>query len=253
MLFAANIGNTTISTAAFEGRQIQGAWRVPLQTEGLDALWRSGEASPYASAIGSAIISGVNPPHHNEMISWASDFFGLQPDIVETCEQVPLRIQCEPPESVGIDRLVNGNAAHRLYPDVDLVVVDFGTAMSFSVVSNDGEFLGGAIAPGLAMSARALHEQTAALPQVTQQRFDTATGKSTTHAINTGLSQGLSGSLDRILDGLCEERPGRARILGTGGDLDWFLPLSNHTIEPRPHLTLEGMAFLHSHLHCEGQ
>jgi type III pantothenate kinase len=147
---------------------------------------------------------------------------------------------------VGTDRLLNAYAAYRLYQE-DAIVVDFGTAMSFSVVSSGGEFLGGVIAPGLRMAARALHEQTQALPLVSPQHVVAATGVTTEQAINAGLRWGASGMLDRILEALLAERPAGARILGTGGDMDWFLRLSRHPIEPHPNLTLQGLMFAFTH------
>jgi pantothenate kinase type III len=97
------------------------------------------------------------------------------------------------------------------------------------------------------MAARSLHEQTQALPLVSPQPVCAATGVSTEHAINAGLCWGVSGMLDRILETLLAERPGGARILGTGGDLDWFLRLTRCPIEAHPNLTLQGLMFAFTH------
>jgi len=250
MLLAVNVGNTNLALGVFDGTSLLYASRTPLHAPP-DDLWAVEGWRDCRDGVSEIAVAGVNPPRQRQFIEWAAQSFGSAPLAAGRDFSVPLRNRCTPPGNVGIDRLLNAYAASRLHGG-DAVVVDFGTAMSFSVVSGEGDFLGGAIAPGLGMMARALSEQTQALPEVSPRKVDEATGRTTEHAINAGLRWGASGMLDRILEGLLGERPAGTRILGTGGDLDWFLQFSRYPIEPHPHLTLQGLMFAFNH-HREGK
>lgn len=251
MLLAALIGNSNVVLGVFEGSELHQAWRVPAQPFQRKTLQETPDLAAFIPCIRSVAVGGVNPQTQDQFIDWSKHLFGVKPQVAGQDLTVPLNNRCSPPQSVGMDRLLNAYAARRLFKG-DLIVVDFGTAISFSVVSAEGEFLGGAIAPGLQMSARALRQQTALLPEVTPQIAITATGNSTEDAINSGLTWGLSGLVDRILEGLLRERPGCTRILGTGGGLEWFLRLLRHPIEPYPHLGLQGLMFAHRDKDQEG-
>jgi len=250
MLLAVNVGNTNISLGVFDGPSLLRVSLAPLESP-LDHLWVTEGWRDLRADISETAVAGVNPPKQQQFIEWAAESLGAAPLAAGRDFSVPLRNRCTPPGSVGVDRLLNAYAASRLY-EGDAIVVDFGTAMSFSVVSGDGDFIGGTIAPGLRMMARALSEQTQALPEVSPREVAEATGRTTEHAINAGLQWGASGMLDRVLEGLVGERPAGTRILGTGGDLDWFLQFSRYPIEPHPHLTLKGLMFAFNH-HRDGK
>jgi type III pantothenate kinase len=236
MALVANIGNTNISMGTCSGGEIKQSCRLSV-----DRFHKIDEIPSWVrDATGGIGVAGVNPQVQELFCVFLESEFDLAVRLVVR-ESIELTIKCWPPDTVGMDRLLNALAARHLFPIDDVVVVDFGTAMSFSAVSGIGEFLGGAIAPGLAMSARALHDQTAALPEVTPEKVDFGIGSDTVSAIRSGLQWGCSGALDRILDSLLKELPD-AIILGTGGDLDWFLEHTKHKINPQPDLTLLGIA-----------
>jgi type III pantothenate kinase len=236
MALVANIGNTNISLGTCSGGEIKQSCRMPV-----DNFHKIDEFPCWVRDVtGGAGVAGVNPKVQELFCVFLESEFDLPVRLVVR-ESIELINKCCPPDTVGIDRLLNALAARHLFPIDDVVVVDFGTAMSFSAVSGIGEFLGGAIAPGLGMSARALHDQTAALPEVAPEQVDFGIGTDTVSAIRSGLQWGGAGALDRILDSLLKELPD-AIILGTGGDLDWFLEHTKHKINPQPNLTLLGIA-----------
>ena len=247
MLLAANVGNTNVVVGTFEQERLLSSERIPLPKVEREMLGTSGAMADFCRGVSEIAAAGVNPPIQERFSRWAAESLGVPASWARRDFGVPLRNRCQPPESVGTDRLLNAYAAHCLFPGEDAIVVDFGTAMSFSVVSARGEFPGGVIAPGLRMCTRALHEQTASLPEVEPEGADAATGASTEAAINAALTWGLPGMLDRILEQLIGERGGPVNVLGTGGDLVWFQPLSTHGIQPFPDLTLQGLAFAYSH------
>ncbi|MDA0836906.1 MAG: type III pantothenate kinase [Planctomycetota bacterium] len=236
MALVANIGNTNISLGLCRSGEIKESCRLPVD----DFLRIKEFPSWVREATEGAAVAGVNPKMQEQVCASLESEFELVIRLVVR-ESIQLTNLCWPPDTVGMDRLLNALAAHHLFPVDNVVVVDFGTAMSFSVVSGIGEFLGGAISPGLNMSARALHNQTAALPEVAPQKVDSAIGSDTVSAIRSGLQWGCAGALDRILDNLLKELPD-AIILGTGGDLNWFLEHTEHAINPQPNLTLMGIA-----------
>ncbi|MBI2192870.1 MAG: type III pantothenate kinase [Planctomycetes bacterium] len=243
MLLVAAVGNTNVALGLFEDRDLRHAWRLPVQDVNWGDSWPKGPAASCTARIDAIAAAGVHPAGLACFLDWAESFFHLTPLVAGRDLTIPLENRCSPPESVGVDRLLNAFAAHQLCSG-DLIVVDFGTAISFSAVSKDGAFLGGAIAPGLKMSARALHQQTARLPEVLPVPASRVTGASTEAAIQSALTWGLPGLVDRLLEGLLAERPGPTRVLGTGGDLEWFLRRSRQPIEAHPNLTLEGLRLL---------
>ncbi|MBI2931772.1 MAG: type III pantothenate kinase [Planctomycetes bacterium] len=149
-----------------------------------------------------------------------------------------IRNRYRPPAAAGLDRLANAAAAWAR-ARAACVVVDLGTAVTFDVVNARGEFIGGMIAPGLAMQVRALREHTALLPEVTPRRTRRAVGRTTEDAIQAGVSFGLEGLIRTGLAAIRREVGGRARAIGTGGDAPLYRDLFDEVV---PALTLEGIA-----------
>ncbi len=141
------------------------------------------------------------------------------------------------PDSVGLDRLLNAREAHRRFGAS--IVVDFGTAITFDVITSDGEFLGGAIAPGIGLGARALHEFTARLPSVRPVRQPTPLGKSTQEALQSGLFWMAVGGVRQLLELLAAELSEPPTIVATGGDAYLVLSAIPEIERVHPHLTLE--------------
>lgn len=143
-------------------------------------------------------------------------YFSLTPFALRSSTETGLKIQYQKGE-IGTDRIANAIAAHTLYPQENLIIVDLGTATTFEVISAQGEFLGGAIIPGLQMQMRALHEQTANLPRVSIVKRDTVLGQSTITNIQSGLYYGQRGAIREILVAMKSEFQKPPVVIGTGG------------------------------------
>jgi len=232
VLLVANVGNTHLRLGTFE----EGDEPVSTQAvavESLDTL-RAPEASAEALVVGS-----VNPEATARLRAWAAA--ALRCPVLELRVElaVPLRFACNDPSRIGADRVANAIALHQRTGRGG-IAVDFGTAISLAVVSPEGEFLGGAIAPGLAMSARALHADTALLPLADPAAAAPALSCRTETAIATGLLWGLAGLVDRLVERFGERWPDVA-VLATGGDAALLVPFCRRVHAIAPHLTLEGL------------
>lgn len=232
MLLVANVGNSQVRLGAFaEGDEP--VWAQAVGVGSLDAL-RVPDAVVEALAVGS-----VNPEAAARLRRWAEA--ALRCPVLELGAElgVPLLFRGDAPRGIGADRLANALALHGRTGRGG-VAVDFGTALNLVVVSPAGEFLGGAIAPGLAMSARALHGGTALLPLVDPTDETPGISCRTRTAIATGLLWGLAGLADRLVERLAEGWPD-APVLATGGDAAAIVPHCRRIHAIIPHLTLEGI------------
>jgi type III pantothenate kinase len=184
------------------------------------------------------------------LIDWAKQSGRDCPIQELTFRDVPLLIRVEHPDRVGIDRLLAALAANRLrQPDHAAIVVDLGTAITVDLVDADGAFAGGAILPGIATSARALAEQTDALPQVTLDFLDkppVALGKSTVPAIESGIYWGAIGAIRELVSQLSAPYPIRPDLFITGGASRQVADLlkSHGTVRHLPNLVLSGIALV---------
>jgi len=232
MLLVASIGNTNVRLGGFE------AGDAPLfircaPVASLEALEAPADP-PEALVVGS-----VNPQATARMRAWAAR--RLPCPVLELRAELPapIRFACGDASRIGADRVANAIALHARTGRGG-VAVDFGTAISLVVVSPDGVFRGGAIAPGLAMAARALHADTALLPLVDAAATPPALSCHTETAIAAGLLWGLGGLVDRLIERLSEPWPD-APALATGGDAATLVPHCRRVSTMAPHLTLEGL------------
>ena len=169
--------------------------------------------------------------------------------------QVPLRISTDTcpflnvkydnPRQVGADRLCNFYAGFYFYGG-PLIVIDFGTAITFDVISKDGAYLGGVIMPGPRTIASSLHKRTAQLPQVQLEFPDSVIGKTTDHAIRSGLTWGIIDMVDGMIERIREELGRESKVVATGGFADHFAPASKYFSEVHPDLVLEGIRLIHA-------
>jgi type III pantothenate kinase len=167
----------------------------------------------------------------------------LGPELVELRHDTPkgIGIRYPKPESIGPDRLANAVALAHLH-GAPGIVIDFGTAVTFDILSSDHHYIGGVIAPGLRLMTDYLHERTALLPQVELREPDHAIGRSTTEAILSGAAIGYRGMVRGILEALRKELPeGPVHIVATGGDAAWIVSGLNQDIAVDPDLTLHGL------------
>ena len=210
MLLTIDVGNTNVVLGVFKGRIMVNSWRMATDNKRsadeygviIDQMFRHDGINP--QDIDDAIISTVVPSLLFTLQHMCLKYFNITPLVVETGIRTGLKIKCDDPRQIGSDRIVNSVAAHAKYGG-PLIVVDFGTATTFCVVTEDAEFLGGAIAPGIKTSASALFEHTAKLPNVDLEIPSRVICKNTIENMQAGLIFGHMGLAERIIEGMKQE------------------------------------------------
>ena len=251
MLLAIDIGNTNIVWGIFDGDKLVADWRIGTDYSKttdeyaillLDLLRVEG-ISP--ERVDGVILSSVVPPLTPQFEELAETYFHCLPLIVSAELETGLTIKYANPLEVGSDRIVNAAAAYRRYGG-PIIIVDFGTATTFCAVTADGEYLGGAIAPGLRISAEALYARTAKLPKIELARPKSAIGRDTVASMQAGLVFGYAGLVDELVRRIQQELGRDCFVLATGGLAELIAPESHSIREVRPHLTLQGLALLYT-------
>jgi type III pantothenate kinase len=249
MLLAIDIGNTNVVLGVFEGERLRESWRIGTKA--------SITADEYAvivkdlfafsgidfRQIDGIIISTVVPPLLSIMTEMSRKYFKIEPLVVTSELKTGITLSYENPREIGADRIVNAAAAFRLYGG-PLIIIDFGTATTFCAVTANGEYLGGAITPGVKISAEALYQRAAKLPRVELARPRTIIGRDTVSAMQAGILYGYAGLVDGIVERMKKELSPDARVIATGGLAELVTPEARSAIEVRPNLTLEGLRFL---------
>ncbi len=222
MLLAIDIGNTSSNFGIFDGDNLKFSWRL---TTGIDRsadeygallltlLQR--QTLPVPAITGVALCSVVPPlvPVFQEV---CHEYLRISPMVVEPGIKTGLRVSVDNPRELGPDRVVNAVAAHHLY-GAPVIVIDFGTATTFDVVSMEGNYLGGAIAPGINISSEALYARTAMLPRIELIHPKQAIGRTTTSAMQSGMMFGYVGLVENIVRRIKQELEGEAKVVATGG------------------------------------
>jgi type III pantothenate kinase len=250
MLLAVDIGNTNIALGIFEGEGLTATWRLSTDVHKL--------TDEYAAIllnllprygldfcdIKETIICSVVPPLVTTFEELCQRYLGISPLVVGSGIKTGVHIRMENPKEVGPDRVVNAAAGYRLYGG-PLIVIDFGTATTFDTVSQEGDYLGGAIAPGIKVSAEGLFHSTARLPQVELTRPKRVIGKNTISAIQSGIFFGYVGLVEGLVARLKQELGGEARVIATGGSAELIAAETDVIEEIDPNLTLEGLYLIH--------
>lgn len=222
MLLAVDIGNTTIALGVFRGRTVAADWRIKTDKEKtrdeysivLLSLFRRAGIRP--DRIGAVIISSVVPPLTPIFQAVSEDLFGKKALVVGPGLRTGMPILYENPLEVGADRVVAAIAAFEKYGG-PCVVVDFGTATTFDAISAKGEYLGGAIAPGIQISAEALYLKTARLPRIEIRKPKKAIGKTTVASMQSGLYFGYVGLVVHTIAQIGKELGRGFHVVATGG------------------------------------
>jgi type III pantothenate kinase len=250
MLLAIDIGNTNIALGLFDAGALRADWRLETRASRTGDEYAAllatlfGLAGLGFEAATAAIISSVVPPALFPMEQLCRRHLKLDPLVVGPGTRTGMPILYENPREVGADRIVNAVAAHHRWPQ-GAIVVDFGTATTFDVVTARGEYAGGVIAPGLMVSADALYHATAKLPRVEITRPKTAVGRNTVASIQSGLVFGYAGLVDAIVGRIRAEVDFTPRVVGTGG-LASLIAAESKTIEECDDmLTLQGLALIY--------
>ena len=194
--------------------------------------------------VTAVIISSVVPPALFPMEQLCRKHLKIEPVIVGPGTKTGMPILYENPREVGADRIVNAVAAYQRWPQ-GAIVVDFGTATTFDVITSRGEYAGGVIAPGVLVSADALYRATSKLPRVEIMRPKTAIGRNTVASIQAGLVFGYAGLVDAIVQRIRSEVDYSPRIVGTGGLAKLIAHESTTIDECDDMLTLQGLALIY--------
>ncbi|MBF0624013.1 MAG: type III pantothenate kinase [Magnetococcales bacterium] len=223
MLLVLDVGNTHIVLGVYQGEELIRHWRVATRVERTGDEYGALITGLFASsgmdskAVDGVIIASVVPPVQSALVRGIRRSMGHTPMLVGPGLKTGMSIRYDNPKEVGADRIVNAVAAFRLLGQA-AVVVDFGTATTFDLVGPQGEYLGGAIAPGLNLALDALFERTAKLPRIELNRPATVVGRDTVTSMQAGLYWGYVALVDGLIDRMAAESGFQPlRVLATGG------------------------------------
>jgi type III pantothenate kinase len=246
MLLAVNVGNTETSLGVFREDDLAWSWRMrtaPERTADELALLFGGFLDQHGLSfdrnVTGVVISSVVPTATRSLRDMVNRYFRFPPVVVEPGIKTGMPILIDNPRELGADRIANSLAAYSKYGG-PAIAVDVGTATTFDAVSESGEYLGGAIAPGLQISARALYERTARLLLVELSPPRSPVGKSTVEALQSGLVFGHAAMIDGMVERLSKEL-GQPTVVITGGLAQVLLEECGTVDHHEPWLTLEGL------------
>ena len=252
MLLVADVGNTNTVIGVYDGPRLVVSWRLTSRREQtadeygvfIQALLRTQGLDP--RQVTDIAISNVVPPVQQALESMCQKYFGFTPLSVEPGVNVPIRLMVDTPAEVGPDRIVNAVGALSQY-HAPLIVIDFGTATTFDCVNARGEFIGGAIAPGITTAVDALLSRAARLHRVEFVRPKDAIGRNTVTNIQSGIVYGYAGLVDGIVERMRREMDGTVSVIATGGLAPLIADVAKSIQHVNPDLTLEGLRLVYEH------
>ncbi|MFA5629305.1 MAG: type III pantothenate kinase [Dehalococcoidales bacterium] len=250
MLLAIDIGNTEITVGVFDGEQKKTTFQLTtsihrtadenavllisvLKTRGLEL-----------SDINEVALCSVVPPLTSIFEGVVKRYFGLSPLVVAAGVKTGMRICMDNPKEVGADRIADAVAAKHLYGG-PVIIVDMGTATTFEIVSQSGDYIGGAIAPGILSSSEALFQRAAMLPRIDLTVPGKVIGTNTVDAMKSGVFYGYVGLVESMVARLREEIGGKAKVIATGGFAGLIAKGTKAIDEVNPDLTLVGLRLIY--------
>lgn len=252
MLLAIDSGNTNVVFAVFEGETVKGAWRYhsnPLRTADEYAVWLTQLMSLNGiepKQINAAIIASVVPATRFNLIRLCQKYFAVEPMMVgDPAIDLGIKALVDRPEQVGDDRLVNAVAAFERWGG-DLILIDFGTATTFDVTDEEGNFCGGVIAPGINLSIDALYMASALLPRIDIRKPDRVVGKATVPAMQSGVFWGYIAMIEGVVKRIDEECGRHLTVVATGGLAPLFMENTMAIDHTDPDLTIRGLQMIHA-------
>lgn len=254
MLLVFDVGNTNVVLGVYQGEELIKHWRLSTQRNQTVDEWGISMCNLFMHsgidyhAVKDIIISSVVPPIMPTLEEMTRQYFNIEPIIVGPGIKTGMPLLYENPREIGADRIVNAVAGYELYGG-PLIIVDFGTATTFCVISAKGEYMGGAITAGLAIAMESLFQKTAKLPRIELAKPKNVIGRNTVASIQSGLIYGYIGQVDGIARRIKTEINSDAFVLATGGIADLIAKESEEINHVDPLLTLEGLKILYQRNH----
>ena len=252
MILTLDIGNTNIKTALFEGMEMRQYWRISTDRQrssdelGLLLMNLLQYNHIDRGQIDGIMMSSVVPQINFTVEHMCRNYFGIEPMKIEPGVRTGINIKYENPRELGSDRIANAVAAYELYGG-PCITIDFGTATSFGVISERGEFLGGAICPGLKLAADALTERAAKLPRFELTKPESVIGRNTVTNMQAGIVYGYIGQVNYLIERMKKElNAPHAKVIATGGLAVLVAEESNVIDVMDGLLTLKGLCLIHA-------
>jgi type III pantothenate kinase len=250
MLLAIDIGNTNITLGIFQGEELRATWRLATDVNrladeyGVLMVSLLAEEGLVRGDVDAAVMSTVVPDLEPVFEQVCGRYFHVRPLVVGTGVRTGLRILYDSPRDVGADRVADAVAAIHLY-GTPLILVDLGTGAVFDAISKEGDYLGGAIAPGLSIAAEALYRRAAKLYRVELARPSSAIGRNTVAAVQSGLVFGYVGLVEGIIARFKRELGEEAKVVATGGYAELLAPETSAIDVVDLNLTLTGLRMIY--------
>jgi type III pantothenate kinase len=250
VLLAIDLGNTNLTFGLFEGDRLVKHWRLATRREstpdelGLSLLQQIREQDLDPRAVEAVVAASVVPPMNAALQEAVQRYFGCPTLMVEPGVKTSLKIHYRDPKEVGADRVVAALAAFRKYGG-PLIIIDFGTGTTFEVVSAEGDYLGGAIAPGIAISVEALFQRAARLQRVELKAPPSVIGRSTAESMQAGIIFGYVAQVEGMVERIRRELGLPARVIATGGLSSLIAPETKAIDVVDDRLMLEGLRLIY--------
>ncbi len=247
MIFVVDIGNTNTTLGLFAQEKLCYHWRIATKRNAtadeiamtLMQLFRYENVSP--QHITKTMVASVVPPLHAQWDDMCQKYFSQKPQFVDASTHTGLVFAYDNPQEVGADRIVNAVAGIQQY-GAPLLIVDFGTATTVCYINASAQYVGGVIAPGVAISTEALYMRAAKLPRIELAKPKRLIGNSTIEAMQAGILYGFAGQVDGIVQRIWRAYDTTAPVVATGGLATLLAPETQTITHVEPHLTLIGLA-----------
>lgn len=251
MILVCDVGNTNTVLGVYEGKEILKAWRISTDRHktsdeyGILVKQLFEYDNLNMSEIQNVILSSVVPTVMGALENMSKRYFKKEPVVIGPGTKTGMDIKYDNPKEVGADRIVNAVAAYEKFGG-PIIIVDFGTATTFCVISEKGDYLGGVIAPGITISSEALFQKASKLPRVELIKPDKVLNKNTVNSMQAGIIYGYVGMVDYLIEKMQEELGTRLKqVIATGGLASIIASESKTITEVEDMLTLEGLRIIY--------